>query len=66
MCSWDTVTEDVFSRQRKLLVVLYKHLARHHLICFRNSNLFEEKTEEIVQRQAPRMKGGIGVSLEKA
>lgn len=66
MCSWDTVTEDVFSRQRKLLVVLQKHLARYHLICFRNSNLFEEKIEEIVQRQAPSMKGGIGVSLEKA
>lgn len=27
---------------------------------------FEEKIEEIVQRLAPRMKGGIGVSLEKA
>lgn len=50
-------------------MVLYKHLVRHYVACLRNCHLFEEKIafpEEIVQRQAPRVKGGIGVSLEKA
>lgn len=66
MCSWDAVTEDVSSGQRKLLMVLYKQLVRHHSVHLRNCHLFEEKIEEIVRRQAPRMKGGMGVSLEKA
>lgn len=47
-------------------MVFYKHLVRHHVVCFRNCHLFEEKIEKNVQRQALRMKGGINVSSEKA
>lgn len=47
-------------------MVFYKDLVRHHVVCFRNCHLFGEEIEKIVQRPAPRMKGKIGISLEKA
>lgn len=43
-------------------MVFYKHLVRHHVVCFRNCHLFGEEIEKIVQRQASRMKGEINIS----
>lgn len=34
MCSWDISTEGVSGRQRKLLVVLYKHLVDSMMLCY--------------------------------